>query len=63
MILFKTHFKEEQILAMREIRAKTGIPVAFQIRSGIDMYLESMKDQTPGEVSPQPGARDEGRKQ
>ncbi len=41
----------EQDAALKQLNAKTKVPVAEYIRQGIDLVLEKYRDNLPGQVS------------
>ena len=41
----------EQDAALKQLNAKTKVPVAEYIRQGIDLILEKNKEQLPGQAS------------
>lgn len=41
----------EQDLLLKQLHARTKVPVAEYIRQGIDLVLEKYGDQLPGQVS------------
>lgn len=41
----------EQNERLKELNAKTKVPVAEYIRQGIDLVLEKYKDQLPGQAT------------
>ena len=40
----------EQDAALKQLNAKTKVPVAEYIRQGIDLVLDHYRDQLPGQV-------------
>ncbi len=47
----------EQDLALKQLTARTKVPVAEYIRQGIDLALEKYRDQLPGQVDLHLGSR------
>lgn len=45
------YITQEQNEKLKELNAKTKVPIAEYIRQGIDMVLEKYKDQLPGQMS------------
>ncbi len=47
----------EQDFALKQLTARTKVPVAEYIRQGIDLVLEQYRDQLPGQVDMTYGSR------
>ena len=47
----------EQDAALKQLNAKTKVPVAEYIRQGIDLVLDKYRDQLPGQVDLHLGSR------
>jgi len=47
----------EQDVLLKQLHARTKVPVAEYIRQGIDLVLEKYRDQLPGQVDLRLGSR------
>ncbi len=45
------YLTEEQVVALKELHARTRVPIAEYIREGIDMILQKHAHQLPGQTS------------
>ena len=45
------YLTEEQVAALKELHARTRVPIAEYIRMGIDMILDKYSENLPGQVS------------
>ena len=45
------YLTEEQLAALKELNARTKVPIAEYIRMGIDLVLERNADDLPGQIS------------
>jgi len=45
------YLTEEQVVALKELHARTRVPISEYIRDGIDMILRKHSHQLPGQTS------------
>lgn len=45
------YLTEDQVAALKELHARTRVPIAEYIRMGIDMVLEKNAERLPGQTS------------
>ena len=45
------YLTEEQVVALKELHARSKVPIAEYIRMGIDLILQKNSEQLPGQIS------------